>query len=48
MDAVEEHGWPLVDDPDRVGPVTTLGVDETSFLAGYPALHDLRDRSGSI
>ena len=23
---------PLVDDPDRDGPVTSLGVDETSFL----------------
>ena len=27
-----EHGAPLVDDPGRVGPVTNLGVDETSFL----------------
>jgi len=33
MNAVVEHGTPLVDDPDRVGPVTQLGVDETSFLA---------------
>ncbi len=33
MDAVDEHGRPLVDDPDRVGPVRQLGVDETSFLA---------------
>ncbi len=32
MDAVTEYGTPLVDDPDRVGPVTMLGVDETSFL----------------
>jgi len=32
MDAVEEHGTPLVDDPDRVGAVRQLGVDETSFL----------------
>ena len=32
MAAVVEHGTPLVDDPDRVGTVTTLGVDETSFL----------------
>jgi transposase len=32
MGAVAEHGQPLVDDPDRVGPVTNLGVDETSFL----------------
>jgi transposase len=33
MNAVIEHGTPLVEDPDRVGPVTQLGVDETSFLA---------------
>ena len=32
MDAVIEHGQPLVDDADRVGEVTNLGVDETSFL----------------
>ena len=32
MNAVVEHGTPLVDDPDRVGPVSQLGVDETSFL----------------
>jgi transposase len=32
MTAVIEHGTPLVDDPDRVGPVTKLGVDETSWL----------------
>ena len=33
MNAVIEHGTPLVDDPARVGPVRQLGVDETSFLA---------------
>src|SRR4051812_14966658 len=33
MNAVIEHGTPLVDDPDRIGPVRQLGVDETSFLA---------------
>jgi transposase len=33
MAAVREHGEPLVDDPDRVGVVTKLGVDETSWLA---------------
>ncbi|MBA3369456.1 MAG: ISL3 family transposase, partial [Geodermatophilaceae bacterium] len=33
MNAVVEHGTPLVDDPDRVGTVTQLGVDETAFLA---------------
>lgn len=32
MSAVIVHGSPLVDDPDRVGTVTELGVDETSFL----------------
>jgi transposase len=33
MNAVVEHGTPLVDDPERIGAVTHLGVDETSFLA---------------
>ncbi len=33
MNAVIEHGTPLVDDPKRVGAVTQLGVDETSFLS---------------
>jgi transposase len=32
MNAVIEHGTPLVDDPARVGRVRQLGVDETSFL----------------
>jgi transposase len=32
MNAVIEHGTPLVDDPGRVGTVHQLGVDETSFL----------------
>lgn len=32
MNAVIEHGTPLVEDPGRVGMVTTLGLDETSFL----------------
>ena len=32
MDAVREHGEPLVDDPHRVGAVRALGVDETTFL----------------
>ncbi len=32
MDAVREHGNPLVDDPDRVGVVAQLGVDETTWL----------------
>ena len=33
MDAVREHGEPLVDDPDRVGVVHALGVDETTWLS---------------
>jgi len=32
MAAVVEHGTPLVSDPNRVGPVDKLGVDETSWL----------------
>jgi transposase len=32
MNAVVEHGTPLVDDPGRIGRVRQLGVDETSFL----------------
>ena len=32
MNAVVEHGTPLVDDPTRIGRVRQLGVDETSFL----------------
>ena len=32
MNAVIEHGTPLVDDPERVGLLRQLGVDETSFL----------------
>ena len=37
MNAVVEHGTPLVDDPDRIGVVRQLGVDETSFLAAAPS-----------
>jgi transposase len=33
MAAVKEHGEPLVEDPARIGVVTMLGVDETSWLA---------------
>jgi len=36
MNAVIEHGTPLADDPDRVGTVVQLGVDETSFQAARP------------
>ena len=38
MNAVTEHGTPLVDSPDRVGTVTKLGVDETSFQAARPGV----------
>ncbi len=37
MNAVVEHGTPLVDDPDRIGAVDQLGIDETSFLAANRA-----------
>lgn len=37
MNAVIEHGMPLVDDPRRVGPVRQLGVDETTYLAATRA-----------
>jgi hypothetical protein len=42
MNAVIEHGTPLVDDPGRIGVVRQLGVDETSFLAAnrhHPTLY---------
>jgi transposase len=37
MDAVIEHGTPLVDDPDRIGAVRHLGVDETAYLSAKPS-----------
>jgi transposase len=33
MGCVVEHGRPLVDDPDRIGAVADLGIDETAWLA---------------
>ena len=33
MAAVAEHGQPLVDDPERVGHVRQLGIDETTWLS---------------
>ena len=33
MDAVVLHGTPLVEDPERVGAVRALGIDETSYQA---------------
>jgi transposase len=36
MNAVVEHGTPLVDDPDRIGPVRQLRIDETTYLSAKP------------
>ncbi len=36
MGAVVEHGEPLVEDPDRLGAPSALGLDETSFLCAGP------------
>src|SRR5205814_1020443 len=36
MGTVVEHGTPLVDDLDRLGAPTALGLDETSFLRASP------------
>jgi transposase len=33
MAAVAEHGQPLIDDPERVGEVRQLGIDETTWLS---------------
>jgi transposase len=52
MAAVDEHGRPLIEDPNRVGDVHSLGVDETSFLRAtreHPTIYatglvDLDDR----
>jgi transposase len=41
MNAVVEHGTPLVDDPDRVSVVRQLGVDETSFLRANRLYHTI-------
>ena len=37
MNAVIEHGTPLVDDPDRIGAVRQLGIDETTYLSATPS-----------
>lgn len=39
MAAVLEYGTPLVEDPDRIGDVAALGVDESSFQAAGPKRH---------
>jgi transposase len=36
MAAVREHGTRLVDDPERLGASSALGLDETSFLRAGP------------
>jgi transposase len=41
MNAVVEHGTPLVDDPKRVGLVRQLGVDETAFLRANRVHHTI-------
>ena len=47
MSAFELHGTPLVDDPDRVGPVSALGVDQTSFVRANRS-HRTRYATGLI
>jgi transposase len=39
--AVISYGLALIDDPDRIGPVTTLGLDETAFVRLGPYRHRL-------
>lgn len=36
MDAVVAYGTPLVEDPDRIGTVAALGLDETLFVRTGP------------
>ena len=33
------YGTALIDDPERIGPVTTLGLDETAFVRLGPYRH---------
>ena len=47
MDAVVEHGQPLVDAPDRVGHVHKLGVDETAYLKANRS-HPTRYATGIV
>ena len=39
MSSVRRHGQALIDDPERVGTVTALGIDETSFLKANAQHH---------
>ena len=36
MDAVDAYGTPLIDDPERIGEVEALGLDETLFVRTGP------------
>ena len=36
MDAVRRYGTPLVEDPERVGTVRALGIDETNYQSAKP------------
>jgi transposase len=36
MAAVVEYGTPLIEDPDRIGAVAAVGVDETAFARANP------------
>jgi transposase len=36
MEAVKGHGAPLVEDPERVGPVRAMGIDETNYQSAKP------------
>ena len=36
-----DYGLALIDDPDRIGPITTLGLDETAFARVGPYRHRL-------
>src|SRR5947209_7471063 len=47
MASVIEHGTPLVEDSERVGPVCQLGVDETSWLKATP-LHPTLYATGLV
>lgn len=40
--AVIGYGLALLDDPDRIGPITTRGPDETAFVRLGPYRHRLR------
>ena len=38
--AVIAYGTALIDDPERIGPITTLGLDETAFVRVRPYMHE--------